>query len=238
MPPDLIPTSITLKNYVTLLSHPFTAIFAVNTIIYSAISAVGCVLFCLVTSYFSLFSKSKIRYFIFYSCVIGIMIPRFALIIPQYVLLSKIGLLDSIIAICIPCIYNIGGLLMVVAYMETIPRSYYEMSQIDGASHLSIIIKVYAPLSKSILSAMGVFAAIGSSSDFLWQTLVISDKAKNTLIAGLNLIIRENTWSNLDNAGRPIGLQITASVIMFIPLLVYFIVGNKFYRRLDLSYKE
>jgi ABC-type glycerol-3-phosphate transport system permease component len=88
------------------------------------------------------------------------------------------------------------------------------------------------------MASIGILQAIASASDFLWQTLIINDKIKHTLISGLPLIIRENIWIDTQNLGKPIGLSITSAVIMFIPLLLIFLIGNKYFRKLDLTYKE
>lgn len=239
VPPNLIPASFTIKNYKILLFYEYALQFFLNTILYSIISASGAIVFSLMTSFLLVYGKKKnVKKALLVVLTIGYIIPRFALTIPQYILLSRLSLLNTVFAITLPAVYSIYGVFITKSYLETVPKSFYEIAQVDGATDWQILIKIIMPLCKSVLAAEGVFQAINVASDFLWQTLIITDKAKNTLIAGLPLVMRENIWTDGLNMGKPIGLQITGSVIMFLPLLMYFIIGNKFYRKLDLSYKE
>jgi ABC-type glycerol-3-phosphate transport system permease component len=237
-PPDLLPKELTLKNYQTLLNNTNVIMFALNTGYYMIVSVTGAIIFTILTGYYITFGKGKAKKYLYALLLIGLTVPRFALIIPQYILITRLGLLNSLIGICLPVMYNVSYVLLMCAYLETIPKSYFDTVCIDGANTLQSVLYVYMPLCKALLSAIGVFTAVSSGSDFMWQMLTITDISKNTLIAGLNQIIREVGWLNGDNMGKPISLYITSSVLMFIPLLIIFILGNKFYRNLDLTYKE
>jgi ABC-type glycerol-3-phosphate transport system permease component len=113
-------------------------------------------------------------------------------------------------------------------YFESIPKSIIESARIDGANEWQILKMIIIPVSKPIISVLGLFAGVSVLQDYVWQMLVLSDVEKQTLIVGL---IRQsmNRTGDIGLLVNPIGMSFAAGVILLFPLVVLFLIGNRYF---------
>lgn len=164
--------------------------------------------------------KEKLYYF-FLSTM---MIPGMMYMIPQFVIIVKLGWYNTYKAMIIPHLASVFGLLLLRQYIETIPDSLIEVAKIDGANEWQIFYRIIVPLSFPIIITLFLMTFLFHWSNFLWQ-LVVSDPglAKNirTLPVGLALFQgpHANEWE----------LMMAASSFSIFPIAILFLIAQKFF---------
>lgn len=226
MPPKLIPKNATFFNYHTMKAYPFFT-WIYNSVIIVAMTVCFSVCLSLLTGYAFAYFTFKYKNIIWAMFLIGIMLPRISLIIPQYVILRKLGISGTQLGVILSTSFSPVGIYLARTFFETVPKSLLESARIDGAGELSILGKIVFPLSKPLVTALCLFSGIAAMQDYIWQMLVLQDQEKQTLLVGLirSIILRNDGMIGVN----PLGRSFAAGVILFIPLLIIFLVSNKYF---------
>jgi len=225
MPPQLIPTNSTLYNYQTIFKLDFirwlgnSIIVTISTVILSVfISSCG--------GYVFAFYKFRFKKVLWSCLLIGLMVPRISFIIPLYVVIKKLGLSGTLAATILPIVFSPIGLYLARNYFETVPISLLESARLDGASEFLVLHKIVLPISKPIIAVLAVFASIGALQDYIWQALVLQIPERQTLLVGL---MRFAMLRGGEQGVNPIGRTLTVGTILLLPLLIIFILANKYF---------
>ena len=227
MPPRILPVeNFTLVNYQWVVSRDVGRWF-VNTVI-AVVGTVSLSVFISVTGGYA-FSVYQIpaKRLIWSLLLAGIMIPRMSMLVPLFVITRKLRISGSLLAVILPTAFSPIGLYLSRAYFETIPRSLLESARLDGANEWRVLRSIVAPVSRPIVTACGLFAAVGTLNDYLWQMLQLQRPDDQTLLVGL---IRET----MRRGGEillvnPIGRSLAAAMVLLAPLLGIFIVANRYF---------
>lgn len=227
MPPRLIPSNMILDNYLKLFSWN-VRIWLFNSILVCTGTVILSVFLSCSGGYVFSFYRFKYKKIIWSSLLVGMMIPRISMIIPLYVIMRKLGLSGTLYAVVFPIVFSPVGLYLARNYFSTIPISLLESARLDGANEFQILYKIVMPVSKPIIVALSVFASIGVLQDYIWQMLVLQDQEKQTLLVGLmrQVMIR---GGGADTNVNPIGRTLAVGVVLLLPLLVIFLVANKYF---------
>ena len=134
-------------------------------------------------------------------------VPGVVYLVPRYVVITKLGLLNNFLGLWIPYAASSFMILVLNNAFDQIPKDLYEAAQIDGASDMHMFIKITLPLSSSVLLVLGLFAFIGFWGDFLWPFLVLRDSSLQTISVRLYTLTR----------GFSLNLYMAASFIAMIP---------------------
>jgi ABC-type glycerol-3-phosphate transport system permease component len=228
MPPDLIPNNPTLHNYEVILKWPLLKWLS-NSIIVTISTVILTVLLCSSAGYSFAFYTWKFKELLWGIIMVGLMVPRISFIIPTFVIIKKMNLSGSLVATIIPNIYNCSLLYMTRVYFETIPKSLLESARLDGANEVQILWHIVMPMSKPIIAALALFSAIGSLGDYLWQMLVLQRPENQTLIVGMIMKIIQLGNNTIQGGMNPFSLQLAVGTILLIPLLVIFLLSNKYF---------
>ena len=222
LPPQWIPDPITFDAYKRLLELDTLFDGVKNTIIVSlSVTIIGTL-----TSSMAAFSFAKLKLpyknVLFLILLSAIMVPYPAVMIPQFMMFSKIGWIDSLLPLIVPCLFgNITMIFFLRQYLSNIPDSIVEAAKIDGASYLTIFSKLIFPLIKPAVAAQFILWFMGVWNDYLAPLIYLNTPRKQTLqvvIANLNAAYAIQT---------DYPLIMAASVISLIPVLVVFIVFQK-----------
>jgi multiple sugar transport system permease protein len=116
------------------------------------------------------------------------MFPGVINLIPLYKLVDIFGWIDTPLAMIIPGAGGVFNIFLIRQFMMGIPKDYDESARMDGASEWHIYSKILIPLSRPVLTLVGLFVFTGSWNDFLWPTIVFNDRNKLPLTAGLQLL--------------------------------------------------
>jgi multiple sugar transport system permease protein len=139
--------------------------------------------------------------------LITMAVPGIVYLVPRYVVIAKMGLVDNFLGLWIPYAASSFMILVLNNAFDAIPRDLYEAAQIDGASDLQMFASITIPLSSSVLMVLGLFAFIGFWGDFLWPFLILRQSELQTISVRLYTLTR----------GFPLNLWMAASFIAMIP---------------------
>lgn len=222
LPPQWIPDPIQWDAYKRLLNLETLGTGIQNTIIVSlSVTVVGTI-----TSSIAAFAFAKMRMphknTLFLLLLAALMIPYPAVMIPQFMMFSKIGWIDTLLPLVIPGMFgNITMIFFLKQYLTNIPDSIVEAAKIDGASYLQIFFKIIFPLIKPAVAAQFILWFMGAWNDYLAPLIYLNSPEKQTLqvvIANLNAAYAIQT---------DYPLIMAASVVSLLPVLVVFIIFQK-----------
>lgn len=196
--------------------------YMLNTILVCLSTAFGVLLFGSVTAYILAryrFSGSK---FIFYIIISTMMFPGVLTLVPAYLIVKNLGLLDSHWVLILP--YVAGGQVFAIfvfkSFFEGLPEDLFESARIDGAGHLNLYWNIVLPLSKPVLSVVLVMNIIGTWNNFLWPFIVNTNPRYHVIASGLYVMATSGEGANM-------GAMFSAYLISSLPLLVLFTYATK-----------
>jgi len=222
-PPRFLPDIFTLEQYHKLfISLNVTRNF-LNSLFLS-----------LIVTFVSLFLNSmagfafakyhfKAKDKIFNILLSSMIIPAQVTMLPLFLMLKSLGLINTYFAIIIPGLANIFGIFLIRQYALSIPDSLIEAARIDGASDFQIYRIIILPLCMPILVTLAIFTFLGTWNDFLWPLIVLTNDSMYTLPVALANLMGEHT--------RDPELMMAGSVITIIPVLLVFLALQKYYIR-------
>ncbi|MBV0925400.1 carbohydrate ABC transporter permease [Halomicroarcula limicola] len=218
--PRLVPalSELTLQNYVAILSTGlFQQYFINSTIVATATTAIT-----LVVGTLAAYSMSRFEYpgrsGLLFTFLGTQMLPRVLILIPFFLVMFSLNLIDSLLGIVIAhSVLGIPlGTWLLKGYFDDIPESLDEAAKMDGCSHLDILGRIIVPMSLPGITVAGFYTFILSWNDFLFVSILSQTAATRTLPFGLQLFQSQNTvaWE----------LLLTAATVTMIPVVVLFAV--------------
>ncbi len=222
-PPTLFPQDPQLQNYVDAWTQLNLAKLLFNTFYYAA----GAVFFQLVFDTAAAYSLSKLRP-IFGKVVLGLMLaslmlPASALLIPAYLTVSDLRLLNSPWALWLPAAANAFNIYVLKRFFDQIPNDLLDAARIDGAGEWRIWWSLMMPLVRPSLAAVAIFTFVTSWNDFLWPSLMLPTMENKTLPVGLAAL-----QGFFSSDFRAIAAGVTMTVL---PILAFFILVQRYFVR-------
>jgi len=151
----------------------------------------------------------------------ALVIPGQVAMVPLFLLLKHLGLVNSYGGIIVPALASIFGIFLVRQYALSIPDDLLEAARIDGASEWRIFGLVVVPLLRPIIVTLAVFTLLGTWNDFMWPLIVLTDQDLYTLPVALASLSREHVQDN--------ELMMAGAVLTIVPVLVVFLVLQRYY---------
>lgn len=162
--------------------------------------------------------RNKI-YFILMSLI---MIPGQVLMIPNYLIIQKLGMIDHFTSLIIPAAANIGNIIMMRQFFINFPTDVEEAASIDGLGRYGRFFRICIPLAKPVISTQAVFVFMGFWNEFTKPMLYIKTETKYTLTLGLQ------TFSSHD-AGTMWNQVMAAAAITVLPIVIIYLIFNKYF---------
>ncbi len=193
----------------------FTRVFGNSLIVTTSITVIN-----MVTCTWGGYTFGKLRWpgrdRMFLLLLSTMMIPLFLTLIPRYVLVSRLHLLNSYAGMIIPFATSAFGIFLTKQFMLGIPDELLDAARVDGASAFGIYWRIILPLCKPIIAVLAIFVFQWNWDDLLWATLIMTDQRMWTLaVAIANLRIQ---------AGNLVELQMAGSTLAVLPVLIVFAV--------------
>lgn len=219
VPPQLIPRSPTLENYRRVADTvPLARMFG-NSLIVTTV----CVLAQLVTSAMAAYAFARMRWrgrdplFLLYLATL--MVPSQVTITPLFVLMQKLGWVDTYQGLILPGVASAFGTFLLRQAMLAVPREYEEAAFLDGGNHWTVFLHIVVPMVRPALATLAVFATMATWNSFLWPLLVTSDERLMTLPVGLALLHGRYTsdW----------GMIMAGSVITVLPVVLVYLAAQR-----------
>jgi multiple sugar transport system permease protein len=158
---------------------------------------------------------------IFKSLLAALVIPGQVAMVPLFLLLKQMGLVNTYGGVIVPAMASIFGIFVVRQYALSIPDQILESARIDGAGELRIFLSVIVPVLKPIIVTLAVFTSLGTWNDFMWPLIVLNDSDLYTLPVALASLSREHVQDN--------ELMMAGSVLTTLPVLLVFLVLQRYY---------
>ncbi len=220
-PPKFFPSKITFSQYQNLFSRLNIARYFINSIVVS----VGITVISLFVNSMAGFAFAKYRFSgqknLFKLLLSFMIIPAQVTMLPLFLMLKYMGLINSYMAVIIPGIASVFGIFLIRQYLIAIPDSLIEAARMDGASDFQIYFSVILPLAKPILITLAIFSFMGAWNDFLWPLIAMTNDSMYTLPVALASLMGEH---NQDTE-----LMMAGSVVTIMPILLVFLALQKYY---------
>lgn len=216
----LIPQAVTMDNFINLWErYPFLT-WTINSTFIAVVAVIITVSINLMCGY--VFAKFRFpgRDILFFAILGALMIPIQVILVPEFLVVSWMGLLNSPWGVILPRAAEAFGVFMVRQFMVSIPDELIEAARLDGASEMRIFLRIVLPLSKPIIAVLIIFTFMWRWNDFAWPLVVLTDQESFTLPLGLNLL-RGDT--NPDWGGI-----MALALVSLLPMLVIFLVFQRY----------
>jgi multiple sugar transport system permease protein len=175
------------------------------------------------TSCMAAYSFSRIEWKwrdkLFFLYLSTMMIPGLVLMLPNYQIMVKLGLVNTYLGLILPGAFSAFGTFLMRQFMLGIPKSYDEAAEIDGANHLQIFLDVILPLARPGMITLTIFTFMGNFQSFFWPLVMVKDDHLRTIPIGL--------LSFQSQYGQQTELIMAATVMNIIPLIILFVTMQK-----------
>lgn len=221
LPPSFIPTTFSLENYRQAFEKVDFLMFIKNSLIVS----VSATALQLVASSMAAFAFARIQFrgskVVFILFLAATMIPGQVLSIPTFIVMSKLHLINSHLALILPAIFSAMSIFLLRQSMLAIPKSYDEAAYIDGATKLQCYLKIIVPMTKPTMMVMAMQTFVGTWNNFYSALIYINDYEKMTLPLGLVQL------NGVMGTGSK-AMIIAGVVISLIPSLLMYCFGQRY----------
>jgi len=224
-PPDWLPDQPTLDNYRNLLHrYPFWRWLLNSFIVAGSVTAIK-----LVFDSMAGYAFAKMRFpgreALFLVVLISLMVPFASLLIPTFIIIRELGMLNTYWGLILPGLASPIGVFMMRQFIESLPSDLENAARLDGCSEFQIYRKVILPLIKPGLVVLGVFTFMVQWTSYLWPLVVVTKPEMATLTVGARSLTSTFTQDWGLNSAAAI-LSMLPMIIVFIFLQRYFIAGS------------
>ncbi|MGE6754651.1 carbohydrate ABC transporter permease [Rossellomorea sp. NPDC071047] len=219
VPPVMIPEDFQWKNYqevFTLL--PFFK-FMMNTFIITVLRTAGQLFLCSLAAYAFARIVFPGRNLLFVLALSVLMVPGQVFLLPQYMIMVKLGWLNTLQAVVVPGVFSAFGTFLLRQFFMGLPKELEEAARLDGCNHFQIYWRIMLPLAKPGLIALGIFTILWSWNELMWPMIVNSSPEAMTLAVGLS--------SLQGQYGTNYPILMAGSFLAVLPMLILFIILQK-----------
>lgn len=222
LPPSFIPTQFDVSSYVELADGPipFGRMYW-NSFLVATVTTIGVIF----TSAMAAFAFSRLRFpgsnVLFFSMLIGLMVPPALVLIPLFFGLAAVGAMDTLWSLILPALTNPLAVLMMREFMRSQPREYEESAFIDGASYWTIFWRISLPQMGPPIAALSIIVFTTSWNNFLLPLVFIRSFDQMTLPVGMVSLFGSYGAENLS-------VILAAVTLAILPLVIVFLVAQRF----------
>jgi ABC-type glycerol-3-phosphate transport system permease component len=222
-PIDWIPDSPTLENYRNLLEHSQILRWFGNSLLVASVGTVIAIATSSTAGYAFARMHFAGRSILFWAFLAMLMIPSEVTLIPQYMLLSEIGWVNSYQALILNGVTSAFGIFMIRQYLQGLPKDYEEAARMDGASEFQIFYQIVLPMLTPAIATLGTIQFLNYWNDFLYPLIVTSQASMRTLPVGLATL--QTPTGGLPETLAGATIAIVPTVVVFLFFQKYFVRG-------------
>ena len=220
-PPRLVPSRITFAHYADL----FTRLSLGRAFLNSLFVAVAATLMSLLFNSMAGYAFAKLKFGgrdrIFALLIASLAIPSQVAMLPLFLMLKSIGLVNTYAGVLVPYIATIYGLFLVRQFMLSIPDDLLAAARVDGASEMRIYWSIVLPVARPVLATLAIFTFMSAWNDFMWPLIILTDDDRYTMPVAVASLVGEHA---LD-----LELMMASAVLTVVPVLLLFFVLQKQY---------
>ena len=220
-PPRVLPSRVTFEHYHAL----FTRLNLGRYLFNSALIAVAVTVVSLAINSMAGYAFAKLRFRgrdrLFQLLSAGLVLPVQVAMLPLFLLMKQLGLINTYWGVIIPGLASIFGIFLIRQYAQSIPDDMLDAARIDGASELRIYRSVVLPGIVPILATLAIWTFLATWNDFMWPLIVLSDESHYTLPVALANLVGEHVQDT--------ELMMAGSVLTTVPVLLVFLFLQRYY---------
>ena len=222
-PPEFLVADPQWENYTVLLSDPTFIRSAINSLVVATIIATLQVIVSALAGFVFATADFKGKRVVFATIISTLMIPSTATIIPLFMIVQWMGLINTYAGLILPFIFTAFGIFLMRQFFLSLPRELKSAAVIDGASTLQVFTLIYFPLALPGAVTLWVLAFVAYWNSLLWPLIAISSTELSVLPQRIALLLGSN-------AGQP-NVLMAAAAISIVPVLVVFAALQRYYVR-------
>ncbi|MEO1162894.1 MAG: carbohydrate ABC transporter permease, partial [Chloroflexota bacterium] len=161
------------------------------------------------------------RDLMFYLILGSLMVPFQLTFIPNFILVSELGLANTYAGLTIPFLASAFGVFLLRQFFLSLPPELHDAARIDGASNWLYLWQIVVPLSKGAISAFGIFAFLGAWSQYLWPLVITNEQSMRTIQIGIRFFLFDQ------ERGADWGGIMATAVIALLPTLIIFLIAQR-----------
>jgi len=223
-PPILWPGTLRFENYVTVIRESAFGTWFWNTTVVTVTIVLSNLVLCTLAAY----AFARIRFLgrgvVYFLLLATLMVPIQVVLIPTFLIVKELRLLDHLGALIVPHVASVFGIFMLTQFFRTLPIELEEAARIDGASRLSILLRIVVPLSLPALATLAVIQFMWTWNEFLWPLVtILTNQGAFTLQLGLATFqgSHQTQWH----------LVAAANIMSMLPMLILFLVAQRYFVR-------
>lgn len=220
-PPRLVPSHVTFEHYRSLFTRLSIGRAFFNSMLVACIATLLSLIFNSMAGYAFAKLRFRGRDRLFALLVGALAIPAQVAMLPLFLMLKSMGLVNTYAGVLIPYMATIYGIFLVRQFMVAIPDDLLAAARIDGASELRIYFSIVLPVARPVLATLAIFTFMSAWNDFMWPLIILTDDDKYTLPVAIASLVGEHA---LD-----LELMMASAVVTVIPVLTLFFVLQKQY---------
>ncbi|GAA3974103.1 carbohydrate ABC transporter permease [Actinomadura viridis] len=220
-PPTFLPEAPTLAGYRELFERlDLLPVFA-NSVITAVVIVAANLLFCSMVAYALTKLPFRAARLVFALIMAQMMVPPIVLMIPQFVVVANLGLVDTLLGIVLPYLVTPLGVFLMRQFMAEIPDELVHAARIDGAGEFRIFFRIVLPLCKPAMATLTLVTFLAAWNNFLWPAVVAQSHDKYTLPVALAI------FSNQE--ATHYGMLLAGAVVVVAPIVAIFLVLQRFF---------
>jgi multiple sugar transport system permease protein len=228
VPPTFFPAAFYTGGYLKVLFEAPFLRWTLNSLFIAAVTTAAVVFTSALVGYI----YAKFRFFgkkaSFIVILATLMIPFEVIMIPEFLIVSRLGLLNKLAGVIVPSLASAFGIFMCRQFCESVPSDLIDAGRIDGSSELGIFLRIIVPEITPAMSALTIFNFMASWNNYVWPLIVINDVKKMPVSLAIS-------YFNGIHAVHPSYVMAAAVLIMLPVLIVYLIFQRRFVEGLALS---
>lgn len=220
-PPRIFAASYTLEQYQKVFSAIPLLMYIRNTVIFAFGTTIFSIMLDSMAGYAFARIQFKGRRVLFNIVLLTMMIPFQITMIPLFVQIFKMGLLNTFPGLILPRLTSAFGIFMMRSFFVGLPKDLEEAARIDGMNEVGIFFRIMLPLCKAAMLSLAVFTMMGNWNDLLYPLMLTTTTEMRTLPSGLAMFVGERVTQY--------GPSIAGSVISMMPLLLMYCFAQKYF---------
>lgn len=217
----LFPDSLTLENFEKVLTKIPIGTYIGNTLFVATLTMSVKMVTSILAAYALAFIPNKHSNKIFYFYIITMFVPFSVIMLPNYLTLSKMGLLNTLVGVALPQMADATAIFRLRQAMRGVPKTLIEAARLDKVSHMTCLRKIVLPLIKPATVSMAIFLFVNSWNEYFWPLLVLRGKENQTITLAMKTFT-----SSEGNAGWGSSMAL-ATISVILPLILYLIAQKQ-----------
>ena len=218
-PLKFFPESFRFENYVKAWTSSNFINSIGNSLIVSVVSTAGMLLICALAGYALAKFQFKGRDALFLAVLATMMVPMQVTMVPVFGITTKLGLIDTHLGLILPLLAYPYGIFLMRQFMVSLPDALMEAARIEGCAEFGVFARIVLPLSKPVISTLGILAFLDSWNQLVWP--LILTKSSNMMTVQLALKSFKSEY------GMKWNLVMAATFISIIPVTLIFVLFQK-----------